>query len=109
MESGAVSGVEPVTRIERQEIDFGPLREVRRLVYHESTIVNASFESHPGRIPYIPPDATITSEGSGAWSVYRDSAYESGSDVAMRNSQAVHPRSDLGGYGGGYPARGDRG
>src|ERR1700692_3614306 len=46
MESRAVLGVEPVARIERQEIDFSAFGHFRRLVHHEPTILNSRLQSH---------------------------------------------------------------
>lgn len=60
MKGGAVLRVEPVTRIEGQEIYFSSLGEGRRLVYEEPAIMNAGLESHVERIPLIPPDATLS-------------------------------------------------
>ena len=50
MKGGAVIRVEPVTRIERQEIDLGSFRERRRLVHNEPAILNTGLESHVVRI-----------------------------------------------------------
>lgn len=50
MEGGTVHRIEPVTWIERKQIDFGPLGELCRLIHHESAIVNAGLESHGTRI-----------------------------------------------------------
>ena len=57
MKGGAVRRVEPVARIEGQEVDFRSLRELRRLVHHEPTHVNAGLESHGERIAPVPEHA----------------------------------------------------
>src|SRR5258708_37406819 len=50
MESRAILRVEPVARIERQEIDFSAFGQLRRLVQHEPAIVNARLQRHTTRI-----------------------------------------------------------
>jgi len=50
MKDGAVNRIEPVAWVEGKQIDFGPFRELRRLVYHEPPIVNVGLESHVARI-----------------------------------------------------------
>lgn len=46
VEGGAVLWIEPVARIEGQEADLSPFRELRGLLYHEPAVVYAGFESH---------------------------------------------------------------
>jgi hypothetical protein len=46
MKGGTIIRIEPVTRIERQELNFNSLRELRRLFYHEPAIVNTGLDSH---------------------------------------------------------------
>lgn len=58
----AVGGIEPVTGIEGEQIDFCPLGKLRRLVDHESTIVNACLESHVMRISQCRCGTTATPE-----------------------------------------------
>ena len=43
VKGSAVSRVEPVARIEGQEINFGPLRELCRLVHQKPTLVNTGL------------------------------------------------------------------
>ena len=50
VKGGAVSRIEPVARIEREESHFSALGELRRFIHDEPTIVNAGFESHAERI-----------------------------------------------------------
>lgn len=51
MKGSTILRVEPVARIEWQEINFSPLRELRRLIYDESPMMNAGLDCHGGRIP----------------------------------------------------------
>jgi len=48
MKGGTVLGVEPVTRIEGQKVNFSALRELCGLVHHESAIVNTGLDRHGG-------------------------------------------------------------
>jgi hypothetical protein len=43
VKGSAVSRVEPVARIEEQEINFGSLRELCRLVHQKPTLVNTGL------------------------------------------------------------------
>src|SRR5258708_29472216 len=54
MESRAIIGVEPVARVERQEMNHRAFWQLCRLVDHEPTIVNAGLQSHDYRIPCDP-------------------------------------------------------
>jgi len=42
----AISGIEPVARIERQKGDLGSFGKPSRLVHDKSSIVNTAFEGH---------------------------------------------------------------
>ena len=53
MEGIAVSRVEPVARVEGQEMNLRSLREFRWLVHQEPTILNTAFERHTERIPRV--------------------------------------------------------
>lgn len=46
MKDGTIPRIEPVARIERQELNLSSLRELRWLFYHESAILNASSDGH---------------------------------------------------------------
>jgi hypothetical protein len=50
VEGGTVGRIEPIAGIERQKVYLGTLWERCRFVDQEATIVNASLESHRGRI-----------------------------------------------------------
>jgi hypothetical protein len=60
VKGGTVSGIEPVARIEEQEINFSSFRELRRLVQQKPTCVNAGRQSHVKRIPKVLVHATTT-------------------------------------------------
>ena len=46
MERGTVIRIEPIARIEWQELQFGALRQVRRLINDEASFANACFDGH---------------------------------------------------------------
>jgi hypothetical protein len=61
VESGAIRGVEPVARIEWQEIDFSALRKLGGLIYYKPAIVTralngVALEEDPGAVPADPGD-----------------------------------------------------
>jgi hypothetical protein len=51
MKGSTILRVEPVARIEWQEINLSPLREFRGFIYDESPMMNAGLNCHGGRIP----------------------------------------------------------
>jgi hypothetical protein len=53
MKEGTIVRCEPITGIERQELDLRSLRQMRGLFYYESTIVNPGLDRHVGRIPRV--------------------------------------------------------
>lgn len=53
VQRGAVAWVEPVARIEGQELNLRSLRELCRLVHKEPTFVNTGLESHAKSLPQV--------------------------------------------------------
>lgn len=63
MQRGSVFLVEPVSRIKRQELDFGSFRQIRGLIDDKPTGPDASFQCHgitvPCRIPSSKPGGNL--------------------------------------------------
>ncbi len=43
---GTLALIEPIAGIERQELQFRPFREVRRLIHDEAPLPNSRFDGH---------------------------------------------------------------
>ena len=46
MKGGAISFIEPITRIQRQKVYFGALGQIRWLIDDQSAVVNACLDGH---------------------------------------------------------------
>ena len=53
VEGGAVIRVEPVARIEGQELNLRSLRQLSGLFHYESTVVNSGLDRHARRVPRV--------------------------------------------------------
>ncbi len=53
VQRGAVAWVEPVARIEGQELNLSSLGELCRLVHEEPTFVNTGLEGHAKSLPQV--------------------------------------------------------
>ena len=115
MKSGAVLGVEPVVRIEGQEVHLSSFRKHRRLVQNEPTIVNAGLESHAYRIPQARrgsgPAIEVTVRDAGSAGVSPASSRhwaegptfsKNGGKVGVQTAETLYGRRDPGECG---PAR----
>lgn len=59
MQEGTVLRIEPISRIERQELNLRPFRKLRRLFHYKLAIVNTSLDCHVGE-NIIPTSLSIT-------------------------------------------------
>jgi hypothetical protein len=46
VQCGAIFLIEPVSRIERQKLDFGPFRQIGRLIDNQPAGFDSSLECH---------------------------------------------------------------
>lgn len=46
MKRSTLAMVEPIARVERQQLQFGPVRQVRRLVDQEASLAHSRFYGH---------------------------------------------------------------
>jgi len=60
MKGRAIGFIEPVTGIERQQLNLGAIRQCGGLVEHEPASVHPSFDRHPGSLaPEVPPNKRL--------------------------------------------------
>jgi hypothetical protein len=60
VQGGAVSVVQPISRIKRQEFDFCPLGEGSWFIEHQASVVDPSFDRHEGRLTSdLPPNKPL--------------------------------------------------
>jgi hypothetical protein len=60
MQSGAVSVIQPVTWVKRQEFHFSAIRKIGRFVENEPSGFDRSLDGHEGSVPsYGPPNKAL--------------------------------------------------
>jgi hypothetical protein len=64
VEKGAISVVEPVTRIEREEFDLRPFGQIRGLIDHQTSPSHPCLERHDDSLPYAPSARVTMSRAS---------------------------------------------
>ncbi len=60
MQRGTVGIVQPISRIEREQLDLSAFGEGGRLIEHQASTVNPCFDRHQGRLASdLPPNKRL--------------------------------------------------